>query len=200
MRRSLPREAGEARGVLPCARDDEALRRAAHAPSQRGERTGPRRHRGGPARGLPRRGVLAPGEPHPRTGRGERRALALARDERARDEDRARTQPPVATRRPRLRGPLPRALPQDSARGAQRSRLHAAERTQARVVARARAGRVLLGIVVRWMELPDRKGCQFETWAPRACADLAAQGRVETARTDRSPRGAGRRGGVALLT
>src|ERR1700752_3212393 len=46
------------------------------------------RHRRGPGRGLPRRGVLAPGNTPPCARRGERRVLTLAGDERARDEDR----------------------------------------------------------------------------------------------------------------
>src|SRR5262245_35729373 len=199
MRGSLAREARETPEVPPGARDDEAVRWVAHVASQGGERSDPRRHRCGPARGLPRR-VLASGEPHPRAGRGERRALALPRDERARDADRAGTEPAVAASWPRLRRSLPRALPQDSARGAQRSRLHAAERTQARGMARPRAGRVLVGTVVRWLELPDPEGCQFETWTPRTSADLAARGRMEEARADRSARGAGRRGGVDDVT
>src|SRR5262245_40660105 len=195
-RRSLAREARETRGALPGARDDEAVRRTVHAASEGRERADPRRHRRGPARGLPGRRVLAPGDAHPRARRGERRALALERHERARDANRAGTEPGVAASWPGLRGALPRAAAHDSARGAQRPRLRPAERAQARGVARVRAGRVLVGAVVRGVEGPDREGCGIETRASRASADVAALGRMEAARADRSTRGARPGGGL----
>src|SRR5262245_26799602 len=198
-RRSLACEAPQAAEALSGARDDEAVPGAGHAASEGRERADPFRHRRWAARGLPRRRVLPPGRPYPCARGGERRALALARDERPRDEDRAWTESSLAPRGAGLPRALPRAPAHDPAGGAQRTDLRVAERAQARCVARVRAGRVLVGSVLRRVELPGPEGCQSEARAPRASADLAAVGRLEEARAHRSARGASRRGGVAAL-